>query len=71
MSAELLGRVGAAFAVSDAAAALLGALFAAAMAPTLGPAVTLNVFSVAVALTGVSAWAIPGPSIPVHAAGAR
>ncbi|GIH10735.1 MFS transporter [Rhizocola hellebori] len=64
---ELLGRVGAAFGVSDAAAALLGALFAAVMAPALGLAVTLNVFSAAVLLTGVSALAVPAPSIVVHA----
>ena len=63
----MLGRVGAAFGVSDAAAALLGALFAAVMAPTLGLAVTVNVFSAAVLLTGVSAWAVPAPSIAVHA----
>jgi MFS family permease len=64
---ELLGRVGAAFAVSDAAAALLGALFAAALVPVFGLAVTLNVFSAAVLLTGVSALAVPAPSIAVHA----
>ena len=67
---ELMGRVGAAFGVSDAAAAVAGALAAAVLAPTLGLAVTLNVFSAAVLLTGVSAWAIPAPSIALQRGGA-
>lgn len=60
--APLLGRVGAAFYASDAAAALVGALLAPAATAALGLGGALNAFSVAALATAVAAWLLIPPA---------